>query len=65
MTALLCVRNDGPDSCEIDIGKRVILLRAGEEIRVATSVLKPLAVPSAPTEYMGVMLEHARIGEDV
>lgn len=64
MTALVCVRNDGPDACEIDIGKRVILLRPGEEIRVATNVIKPMAVPPEPTEYMGVQLEHARIGEE-
>lgn len=64
MTALVYVRNDGPDSCEIDIGKRVLLLRVGDEVRVATSVLKPIAVPPPPTEYMGIQLDHARMGEE-
>lgn len=64
MTALVYLRNDGPDACEIDVGKRVILLRAGEELRLATNAIKPTAVPPPPTEYMGVQLEHARIGEE-
>lgn len=64
MTALVYVRNDGPDSCEIDIGKRVLLLRPGDEMRVATNVLKPIAVPPPPTEYMGIQLDHARMGEE-
>lgn len=64
MTALVFIRNDGPDSCEIDIGKRTLLLRAGDELRVAASVIRPVAVPPPPQEYMGVSLEHARIGEE-
>lgn len=63
MTALVYVRNDGPDDCEIDIGKRVIMLRAGQEVRLATTVLKPAAIPPPPTEYMGVRLEH-RMSEE-
>lgn len=64
MTALVYVRNDGPDGCEIDIGKRVILLRPGDEIRVATNVIKPVAIPPPQDEYMGVPLDHARMGEE-
>ena len=64
MTALVYIRNDGPDDCEVDIGKRSILIRAGEQVHVATQTAKLLPVAPAPTEYMGVPLEHARIGED-
>lgn len=65
MTALVYVRNDGPDSCEIDVGKRSILLGPGEEVRLATNTMRPVAVPPPPTEYMGVPLESAaRIGEE-
>lgn len=64
MTALVFIRNDGPDSCEIDIGKRSVLLRPGDQLSVATSVAKLRPVEPAPLEYMGVQLEHARVGED-
>jgi hypothetical protein len=37
MAALVTVHNDGPDAVEIRVGRRSLLLYAGQDFRVATN----------------------------
>lgn len=66
MTALVYLRNDGPDPCTVELGRRQLLIRPGDELRlnVANRKLAVAPVPPEPTEYLGVRLEPARVGED-
>lgn len=37
MAALVTVHNDGPDAVELRVGRRSVLLSAGEEFRMSTA----------------------------
>lgn len=47
MAALVTIHNDGPDSVELRVGRRSILLHAGQDFRVATSATVGI-VPLVP-----------------
>lgn len=66
MGALLSVRNDGPDEVELDVGRRVIVLRPGEDAHVnVTGSAKVLApTPRETTRLFDTPRETFRTGED-
>lgn len=43
MAALVSVHNDGPDTVEVRVGRRSILLHAGQDFRVATASVVAVA----------------------
>jgi len=45
MGASVVVRNDGPDACEVRIGKQSKLLYAGQEFRLNTQAVEVHALP--------------------
>lgn len=64
MTALVTVRNDGPDDVELDVGKRTLLLRAGQQAQVATTRARLLALERDSSLLLVNPAERLRVGED-
>lgn len=63
MGALLYARNDGPDEVELDLGRRVIVLRPGQEVHVSVSSVKVLGQLPQDTTFVEPR-ERMRVGEE-
>ena len=64
MGASVVVRNDGPDPCEVRIGKQSKLLYAGQEFRLSTQAVEICALPKMSQAdlalHMGARSENAQ-----
>lgn len=62
MASLVTIRNDGPDVLEVRLaGKRRLLIRPGEEIRVnCTVAMEPVALPPIKDEMHQRYVEPAQ-----